>query len=330
MTRWNGRVLLVWTLVTFSVASVPLEALCWGNLYVSSRSSRYRNRCPAPTLTRTWRLACYDGCGYTDGAFLESLSGRGECFSTQNCTASIKCSPIAGPEIFGFNPPSLSASIVETEGYYASRPCSLPSCRSAGVSTMSVVCPCDGGGDPSFCAQNDPIIISGSDRRYELTDRNGGVVFDLGDTGVPVRVPWTHPDSDEAFLSLDRDGNGTIDSGRELFGDVTPQHVSESPNGFLALAMFDDRLSGGNEDGRISAEDAIYPQLGLWRDANHNGISEPEELQALDSVGLEWIALDYGESSRVDRHGNEFRFRAESGWIGSETRTIWNVFLVAP
>ena len=99
--------------------------------------------------------------------------------------------------------------------------------------------------------------------------------------------------------------------------------------GYVALAVFDDALSGGNEDGRISSADEIFAQLGLWRDANHNGVSEPDEMLTLTAVGLEWIDLDYSESSRVDRHGNEFRYRSSSGWVGGRTRRIWNVFLLA-
>lgn len=329
MKRHRLQILCVLSLVVSLVASVPLEALCWGSLFVVSRSTRLRGRCPSPTMTKTWRLRCYNGCGYSDGTFREFLVGSGECFKTQGCTDGIDCMPVAGGEIHGFNPPSISASIINTEGYYAVTPCNLPRCRSAGVSTMSVVCPCDPGVDPSFCAQNDPILISLSNRRYWLTDLAGGVVFDLGDTGVPVQVPWTHPASDEAFLILDRNDNGTIDSGRELFGDVTPQHVSDTPNGFLALAVYDDSLSGGNEDGRISDADEVFPRLGLWRDANHNGFSEAAELLTLEEVGLEWIDLDYEVSSRVDRHGNEFRYRSRSGWAGQGSRRIWNVFLVA-
>jgi len=329
MTSRSLRALCVSTLLATIAVSVPLEALCWGSLYVASRSTRTRSRCPEPTLIKTWRLRCYDGCGYSEGESLESLVGVGECFKHDSCRKGIKCMPVAGGEIFGFNPPSLSASIVETGGYYANLPCSLPRCRGVGVSTMSVFCPCDPEGDPAFCAQNDPIIISLSNRQYWLTDRDGGVVFDLGDTGVPAQVPWTHPSSDEAFLVLDRNDNGTIDSGRELFGDVTPQHFSDSPNGFLALALFDDSLSGGNEDGRISAADEIFPELGLWRDANHDGVSDPDEVSTLAAAGLEWIDLGYEDSSRVDRHGNEFRYRSSSGWAGGGTRRIWNVFLLA-
>lgn len=323
------RSLSVLSLMLWIAASVPLEALCWGSLYVASRTTRQRGRCPNPSLTKIWRLRCYDGCGYTEGSWLASLTGTGECFKTQNCVPSIKCYPVGGPEIFGFNPPSLSASIIETEGYYALRPCDLPSCRSAGVVTINVSCPCDPAADPTFCAQNDPIIISLSDRRYWLTNLEDGVVFDLGDTGAAAPVPWTDPRSDEAFLVLDRNDNGTIDGGRELFGDVTPQHVSDSPNGFKALALFDDSLSGGNEDGWITEADEIFPELGLWRDGNHNGVSDSGEILSLREAGLDGIDLGYVESSRVDRHGNRFRYRSDSTWANGDTRRIWNVFLVA-
>lgn len=316
-------------LVLLVAAGGPLEALCWGSLYIASTRTRTQRSCPQPSVTRTWRLHCYDGCGYSEGLQIESISGYGECFKGANCTRGVRCYPSLGIEIIGFNPPSLSAAAVDVEGFYAGGPCQVPSCRTAGITTLNVVCRCDPDADPTFCAQNDPIIVSLEDSRYQLTDRGGGVVFDLGNAGVPTQVPWTDRQSDEAFLVLDRNGNGAIDDGTELFGDVTPQHESDSPNGFRALAVFDDTLSGGDEDGRISAADAIYAELGLWRDADHDGISDPSEIVDLAAAGLEWIGLDYRRSSRVDRHGNEFRYRSRSGWSGGETRSVWNVFLVA-
>ena len=214
-------------------------------------------------------------------------------------------------------------------------PSNDPNCDTVGESCFNEYCQPDymveTGESPNTCCPATPVLVDTLGDGFALTDAQHGVDFDIRGGGVKFRLAWTEAASDDAWLALDRDGNGVIDSGRELFGNWTPQPRSPNPNGFSALAEFDKVQNGGNSDGVIDARDSVFSALRLWQDTNHDGLSEPGELHALPSLDVARIRLDYKESKRVDAYGNRFRYRAkiDDAKGAKAGRWAWDVFLVA-
>ncbi len=178
-------------------------------------------------------------------------------------------------------------------------------------------------GDDECSAQcfASPVLVDLNGDGFNLTAPTHS--FDMTGLGRPQTVSAAQ--GDDAWLVLDRDGDNRITSGRELFGNYTPQLYRATPNGFNALAVFDRHKSGGNEDAVIDNQDAVYSFLRLWKDVNSDWISTPDELFPLEKFGVTSIDLNYKESRRKDKYGNVFRYRAKV----NDTKFAYDVFLTS-
>jgi hypothetical protein len=135
---------------------------------------------------------------------------------------------------------------------------------------------------------NTPLVLAFQGESVEFTDAPGN--FDVAGRELSVGTRWVSRLT--PWLALDRDGNGTIDDGHELFGSMTElADGTRARDGFAALAALDD-----DGDGRITARDPSFGRLLLWRDDNQNRRSEPDELSPVSDSGL--VAIDLGY--RVD------------------------------
>lgn len=231
--------------------------------------------------------AC-DGCGSNCNNYQDVLGTAGQCGSgsSGSCPDSALCSDFR-------------------TNVFATDFCKYPSGG----------CP-DGWYQSNYCCYSSenpptPIIVDAFGEGFHMTGVSNGVHFRVFANESPYKMSWTDPRWRNGWLALDRNGNGTIDDFTELFGNDTVQPKSDDPNGYRALALFDAPMNGGNGNGAIDPDDSIYDNLHVWIDANHNGISEPEELHTLRELGIFQIDLRYTNSRYVDANGNQFRYRAK-------------------
>ncbi len=139
--------------------------------------------------------------------------------------------------------------------------------------------------------QGDPIVFDLDNDGVELSNYQQGARFDLMGTGRAQQTAFVN--GGDAFLALDRNKDGSINSGLELFGE---QHGAS--NGFEELRKFD--LNG---DGTINRNDAIFNELRLFKD-NGNGLTEAGELLSLADAGIDEILLNYRNVDQKAAGGN--------------------------
>jgi hypothetical protein len=306
----------------------------------SSSGSRYCNTTCSVTETggsaygdlgHTDSLDCHVvGFGWVQGNAVAANGGTScsgqltggavQCVSSAcvGCTISINAGLVSGSSavIWAANDPLPATCNTEPDPTYGGRSGGCGQCQSN----------CGGGG-------GSPIIIDTTGEGFQLTSETDGVRFDIRGDGIPVDLAWTAKGSHNAFLALDRNANGKIDSGKELFGNFTVQPHSADPNGYLALAEFDKPENGGNGDDVIDEHDAVYSKLLLWIDENHDGISQPGELHHLDEMGIHSLSLKFLDSPYTDAFGNQFRYKGKVNPLGQPSddhidRISYDVFFV--
>jgi len=176
--------------------------------------------------------------------------------------------------------------------------------------------------------RRDPLAIDLDGDGIETVGANANnpILFDHNGDGIKTGTGWVK--SDDGLLVMDRNGNGSIDTGSELFGaDTTLSTGSKAADGFAALSDVD-----SNHDGAIDANDANdaqFADLKVWRDLNQDGVSQAGELFTLGDLGIASISI--ATTTATVNLGNGNTQTATSGFTRTDgtTGTVANLNLAS-
>ncbi|TNW14071.1 calcium-binding protein, partial [Xylella fastidiosa] len=169
-----------------------------------------------------------------------------------------------------------------------------------------------------FTPRRDPLVLDLDGDGIETVAAGKHILFDHDGDGIKHASGWVKPD--DGFLVLDRNGNGRIDDGSELFGaDTVLANGHKATSGFEALRDLD-----SNGDGLFDAADARFTDVRVWRDLNQDGQSQANELFTLSSLGIASITLtptntedvDLGNGNLIDNRGTYTRTDGRTGVVG--------------
>ncbi|KAF7767599.1 hypothetical protein PCIT_a3648 [Pseudoalteromonas citrea] len=147
----------------------------------------------------------------------------------------------------------------------------------------------------------DPLAVDLDGDGIETKSLENGVHFDLDNSGFAEKVSWLAPD--DGFLFLDRNQDGIVNGGGELFGTETTLANGElARDGYEALAELD-----SNEDGIIDAQDTQFAALKVWQDLNSDGVSSESELFSLAQLNITALSLRTSGGTGMDPNGVDHR-----------------------
>ena len=170
--------------------------------------------------------------------------------------------------------------------------------------------------------RRDPLALDLDGDGIETRGADGKVVFDHNNDGVKTGTGWLRPD--DGWLVLDRNSNGTIDNGGELFGvDTVKADGTKASDGFDALSDLD-----SNDDGVFDAKDTRFADVRVWRDLNQDGISQSNELSTLAANNIRSISLNKTSTTTNLGNGNAQTATATFTRTDDTTGTAANLELV--
>lgn len=159
----------------------------------------------------------------------------------------------------------------------------------------------------TFC---DPLVINLDTDAVELTDQT--MFFDIDGDGTPDEVAG--PGSGSGYLALDKNGDGIINDGSELFG-------TKSGNGFADLAQYDE---DGN--GWIDENDAIWDKLKIWmKDENGNDVLYKLSEKGVGAICLQNVSTDYTQKSQTGQTLGAVRYSGAFLYENGDCGTIQHV-----
>ena len=135
----------------------------------------------------------------------------------------------------------------------------------------------------------DPIVVDLNGDGFVVNGLDSGAYFDENCDGVRERIEW--PGSSDALLAFDKNGDGLVSDGSELFGSFTVlPDGSRAGSGFAALTAFDE-----NRDGLIDSNDPVYSKMGLWIDRDGGGVCSAGEFVSLKDAFVRSVSLNARE-----------------------------------
>lgn len=286
-------------------------------------------------LGATQKGGATQAVGVSATADTEAVLAVDDCIYS-NCTISISLNGAGNGG--GFTVGLINPSPLWKDTWYFKNQCPSATPAASSCPYPTTAPPYTGGSqtsyywDPYTCAwqinpspPSSPIVIDTQNTGFVFTDPRKGeyVTFDIQGNGHPQKLSWTKFGSGNAWLVYDRDGDGVIKDGTEMFGNFTPH--SEGPanfpdngkNGFLALGWYDGPAQGGTGDQIIDKNDKIWKKLRLWIDTHCYSDPDapcqslPSELHTLESMGITSLSAVYSyDPQNFDKIGNRFKYWA--------------------